>query len=70
MEASGVIDTPLARSLGTPEEVHGALLEKTALKRIAQPEEVSKVITFLMSDVSGYVTGTVSLVNRSTLKPY
>lgn len=56
----GVIDTPLARSLGSPEEVHGALLEKTALKRIAQPEEVSNVILFLMSDQSGYITGVVS----------
>jgi NAD(P)-dependent dehydrogenase (short-subunit alcohol dehydrogenase family) len=55
-----VIDTPLARSLGSPEEVHGALLEKTALKRIAQPEEVSNVILFLMSDQSGYITGVVS----------
>ncbi|KAK1772088.1 3-oxoacyl-reductase [Phialemonium atrogriseum] len=56
--APGVIDTPLAQSLGTQEQVHERLISKTALKRIAQPEEVSKVVLFLLSDVSGYITGT------------
>lgn len=57
---SGVIDTPLVDSLGTDKEVYQFLLSKTALKRIAQPEEVSKVILFLFSEESGYITGNVS----------
>jgi len=54
--APGVIDTPLAKALGTAEQINDRLLSRTALKRIAQPEEVSKVILFLLSEVSGYIT--------------
>lgn len=57
---SGVIDTPLAKSLGSQEQINERLISRTALKRIAQPEEVSKVILFLLSEVSGYITGSVS----------
>jgi len=55
--APGVIDTPLAKALGSTEQIHDRLLSRTALKRIAQPEEVSKVILFLLSDAAGYITG-------------
>jgi len=55
--APGVIDTPLAKALGSSEQIHDRLLSRTALKRIAQPEEVSKVILFLLSDAAGYITG-------------
>ncbi|KAF2494599.1 short-chain dehydrogenase/reductase SDR [Lophium mytilinum] len=55
--APGVIDTPLAKALGSQEQIHDRLLSRTALKRIAQPEEVSKVILFLLSDAAGYITG-------------
>jgi len=54
--APGVIDTPLAKALGTAEQINERLLSRTALKRIAQPEEVSRVILFLLSEVSGYIT--------------
>jgi len=57
--APGVINTPLAASLGKPDEVASALLTRTALKRIAEPEEVSNVILFLFSDMSRYITSTV-----------
>ncbi|KIW84466.1 hypothetical protein Z517_03716 [Fonsecaea pedrosoi CBS 271.37] len=57
--APGVVDTPLVDSLGSEKEVYDFLLSKTALKRIAQPEEVSKVIMFLFSEEAGYVTGNV-----------
>jgi len=55
--APGVIDTPLAKALGSTEQIHDRLLSRTALKRIAQPEEVSRVILFLLSDAAGYITG-------------
>jgi len=54
--APGVIDTPLAKALGTAEQINDRLLSRTALKRIAQPEEVSRVILFLLSEVSSYIT--------------
>ncbi|KAF2802370.1 short-chain dehydrogenase/reductase SDR [Mytilinidion resinicola] len=55
--APGVIDTPLAKALGSTQQINDRLLSRTALKRIAQPEEVSKVILFLLSDAAGYITG-------------
>jgi len=57
--APGVVDTPLAQSLGSSTEVYDALVQKTALKRIAQPEEVSKIIGFLLSEESEYITAAV-----------
>ncbi|KAH8802546.1 3-oxoacyl-reductase [Xylogone sp. PMI_703] len=57
--APGVIDTPLAKALGSAEQINERLLSRTALKRIAQPEEVSRVILFLLSEVSGYITSSV-----------
>lgn len=55
----GVVDTPLAHSLGNAKEVYDALVHKAALRRIAQPEEVSKVIGFLLSEEAGYITASV-----------
>lgn len=63
--APGVIDTPLVESLGDSQSVHDALLSRTALKRIGQPEEVSNLISFLLSDQASYITSTVSANDRS-----
>ena len=48
---SGVVDTALAKALGPEQMVHDRLLSKTALKRVAQPEEISRVVLFLLSCV-------------------
>lgn len=58
----GVVDTALVKALGTAEQVNERLLARTALKRIAQPEEVAKVILFLLSDSAGYITSSVSTI--------
>jgi hypothetical protein len=58
---SGTVETPLVASLGDEKQVYDMLLSKTALKRIAQPEEVSRVILFLLSDQSSYMTASVRL---------
>lgn len=36
------------------------LISKVALGRVAQPEDIAKVIVFLMSNESGYISGSVS----------
>ncbi|KAJ5818588.1 dehydrogenase [Penicillium riverlandense] len=57
--APGLVDTPLAKALGPAEMVQERLVPRTALKRVAQPEEIASCILFLLSDVSSYVTASV-----------
>lgn len=47
--------------LGNEQELYDAMGCRTALKRLADPEEVSRVILFLLSSEASYITGTVSL---------
>lgn len=39
------------------------MIEKTALKRLAQPRDIANVVAFLASDESAYMTGQVMLVD-------
>jgi len=55
--APGFIDTDMTRSL--PEETRAKRLASIGLGRAGQPEDVAKVITFLLGDLSAYVTGQV-----------
>ncbi|RWS22133.1 3-alpha(or 20-beta)-hydroxysteroid dehydrogenase-like protein, partial [Leptotrombidium deliense] len=40
---------------------------ETPLKRIADPEEIAKVVVFLASNASSYVTGTNTVVDGGYL---
>lgn len=55
----GFINTPLLHAIGDPERVNQLVAQKTALKRTGQPEEVAKLLLFLLSDMSSYITGSV-----------
>ncbi|KAJ5289665.1 uncharacterized protein N7443_009918 [Penicillium atrosanguineum] len=57
--APGVVDTPLATALGSPDLVFQRLVARSALQRLAQPEEIAQCILFLLSDASSFVTGSV-----------
>jgi 3-oxoacyl-[acyl-carrier protein] reductase len=55
--APGVIDTEMNNKV--PEDILKERLARTCLKRIGKPNEVAKVIHFLISDMSSYITGQV-----------
>jgi len=54
--APGIIDTDMTS--GWTDEVKAGLLKQIPLERFGTADEVAKVILFLASDLSSYVTGT------------
>lgn len=57
--APGYIETDMTASLKNKEE----LLKQIPLARFGKPEEVAKVVSFLLSDKAGYITGQVIKVD-------
>ncbi len=51
------IDTPLARQVLEDDGFRSAVLSRTPMGRIGEPEEVATVVAFLCMPGSGYVTG-------------
>jgi len=54
--APGLTNTDMAIK-NTKKEIIDYVVSKTSLKRIAKPEEIAKVISFLLSDDASYITG-------------
>ncbi len=59
--APGFIETDMTG--GLPEEARASLLQSIALGRLGQPEEVAGTVLFLASDLAGYITGQVLVVD-------
>ena len=55
--APGFIESDMTAN--TTEEVRNDLMSKTALKRFGTPKDVAKVMLFLSSDLSDYVSGQI-----------
>jgi NAD(P)-dependent dehydrogenase (short-subunit alcohol dehydrogenase family) len=61
--APGVVETPLTTPIKSNHQWHAAYAAKTALNRWATADEMAGPVTFLASDASSYVTGSVLLVD-------
>ncbi|RUM90371.1 MAG: 3-oxoacyl-ACP reductase [Thiomicrospira sp.] len=59
--APGFIDTDMTRAL--PEEQREALTQQIPLKRLGEPEDIAKTVTFLASEGGNYITGQTLNVN-------
>ncbi len=59
--APGFIETDMTAAL--PEEARATLLQAIALGRLGRPEDVAGAVLFLASDLAGYVTGQVLVVD-------
>lgn len=55
--APGFIDTDMTKNMD--EKFYQKNLESIAMKRIGKPEDIAKVVLFLASDLSDYVTGQI-----------
>ena len=59
--APGFIDTDMTGSL--PPEARAAMLGGITLGRLGRPEDVAGAVVFLASDLAGYITGQVLVVD-------
>jgi NAD(P)-dependent dehydrogenase (short-subunit alcohol dehydrogenase family) len=71
--APGVVETALWHELLARHGVEETIVGQTALRRLAQPEDVADVVVFLASDAARFVTGEVLAADggmRATLNLY
>lgn len=61
----GLVDTPLVAAL--PPGATDGLLDAVPLRRLARPEEVARLITFLTSHEAAYLTGSDHVVDGGYL---
>lgn len=59
--APGFINTDMVAAM--PQAAIDAAIQKSPERRLGQPDEVARVVRFLLDDTSGYITGAVYDVN-------
>lgn len=63
----GVIETPMIDPVKKDPKALEGMLTRIPMKRVGKPEEVSKVVLFLVSDDSSYMTGSIVIVDGGWL---
>jgi dehydrogenase/reductase SDR family protein 4 len=61
--APGLVETKFADVLVHTPEIHSAIVQRSALRRHGQPEEIAGAAHFLASDAASYMTGQVMVVD-------
>ncbi len=61
--APGFIDTDMTQYIKKNNEIFDKMIERTPLKRFGKPEEIARVVRFLLSEDSSFVTGEVVVVD-------
>jgi len=59
--APGFIETEMVGAI--PEQILQGIVDKVPVHRLGRPEEVARVVRFLLEDESSYITGAVDTVN-------
>jgi len=59
--APGFIETEMVGAI--PKAALEQVVEKIPLRRLGRPEEVARVVSFLLEDESSYITGATYTVN-------
>jgi acetoacetyl-CoA reductase len=59
--APGFIETEMVAAM--PKAALDTVVEKIPLRRLGRPEEVARVVRFLLEDEAGYITGAIYNVN-------
>lgn len=67
--APGWVRTELMRHLLEDEAMLSAYIKAIPMRRIAEPEEIGPLVAFLCSDLAGYMTGSVVVVDGGLMIP-
>jgi NAD(P)-dependent dehydrogenase (short-subunit alcohol dehydrogenase family) len=59
----GAVDTPLMAPLLEIEGMRAGLEQRTPLGRVAQPDDIARVVRFLLSEEASYITGASLVVD-------
>lgn len=66
--APGYVDTPIQQA--KPPAVLQATIDKVPLGRIGDPDEIAKVVLFLLSDMASYVSGETIVADGGVMAKY